>query len=152
MRQVINFKSWLSTLFILFIFHFSLFTACSIPNLETPECRESRNTIREFYSFHFSGDMKFTKENLSLREKYLSSELKQKLQSQPEGATDYFTATDDYPKAFRAGDCETLEPDKKAVTQVVLFWKTDTRSEQREVRVEVIKENDKWVINKVESK
>ncbi len=96
--------------------------------------------------------MKFTKENLKLREKFFSNELKQKLASQPESATDYFTATDDYPKAFRLGSCEMLEPNKKVNMQIVLFWKTETRNEQREVQVEVIKENDNWLINKVESK
>ena len=125
---------------------------CSIPNLETPECSEARNTVKEFYSYHFGNDMKFTKVNLKPREKFLSNELKQKLVSQSDSATDYFTATDDYPKAFRVGSCETVEPNKKVNIQIVLFWKSDTRSEQREVRVEVIRENENWLINKVESK
>ncbi len=135
---------------LLFVAYCSL--NCSIPNLETPECGEARNTVKEFYSYHFGNDMKFTKENLKLREKFFSNELKQKLVSQPESATDYFTATDDYPKAFRLGSCEMLEPNKKVNMQIVLFWKTETRNEQREVQVEVIKENDNWLINKVESK
>lgn len=125
---------------------------CSIPNLETPECTEARNTVKEFYSYHFGNDMKFTKENLKPREKFLSNELKQKLASQPESAADYFTATDDYPKAFRLGSCETVEPNKKVNMQIVLFWKTETRSEQREIQVEVIRESENWLINKVESK
>ncbi|MDQ3181722.1 MAG: YbjP/YqhG family protein [Acidobacteriota bacterium] len=134
--------------FCLLVFAF----ACSIPNLETPECTEARNTVKEFYSFHFGNDMKFTKDNLKQRERYLSNELKQKLENQPDGATDYFTATDDYPKAFRIGNCEMVEPNKKINMQVLLFWKTDTRSEQREIYVEIIKENDNWLVNKVESK
>ncbi len=125
---------------------------CSIPNLETPECGEARNTVKEFYSYHFGNDMKFTRDNLKPREKFLSNELKQKLASQPDSATDYFTATDDYPKAFRVGSCEAIEANKKVDIQVLLFWKSDTRSEQREVHVEVINVNDNWLINKVESK
>ena len=82
----------------------------------------------------------------------MSNELKQKLENQAESASDYFTATDDYPKAFRVGSCETVEPNKKVNMQIVLFWKSDTRSEQREVHVEVINVNDNWLINKVESK
>jgi hypothetical protein len=146
-----NFNFRLPKLFLLFTFYFLLFilAACSIPNLETAECREARNAVKEFYSFHFGNDMKFTKENLGRREKYLSSELKQNLQNQPDGATDYFTATDDYPKAFRVGDCETVELNKKVNTQVVLFWKSDTRSEQREIHVEVVKENDDWLMKNV---
>ncbi len=149
----LEFNVRLTKLFLLFTFYFLLFTfACSIPNLETPECSEARNTVKEFYSFYFGSDMKFMKDNLKQRERYLSNELKQKLENQPDGATDYFTATDDYPKAFRLGDCKTVELNKKVNIQILLFWKTDTRSEQREIYVEVIKENAKWLINKVESK
>ncbi|MBA3632399.1 MAG: DUF3828 domain-containing protein [Acidobacteria bacterium] len=120
--------------------------------MESKECTEARNTVKELYSYHFGNDMKFTKENLKQREKYLSEELKQELEKKTESATDYFTATDDYPKAFRIGNCNVVEMDKKVNMQVLLFWKTDTRSEQKEIYVEVIKDKDKWLINKTESK
>ena len=125
---------------------------CSIPNLQSSECIEAQNTVKELYSYHFGNDMKFTKQNLKQREKYLTDELKQQLESQPESAADYFTATDDYPKAFRLGDCKTVEPGKRVDIQVVFFWKSETRSEQKEVRAEVVKQNDNWLVNKVESK
>ena len=120
--------------------------------MESRECTEARNTVKEFYSYHFGNDMKFTKENFGRREKFLSDELKRKLETQPESATDYFTATDDYPKAFRVGGCQAVEPNKKVTMQVLLFWKTDTRSEQREIHVEVVKENDKWLVNGISNK
>ncbi len=134
------------------ILHFAFLIGCSIPNLEKPECAEARNTVRELYSYHFGNDMKFTKENLGRREKYLSKELKQKLENQPESATDCFTATEDYPKAFRIGGCEVIEPDKKISLQVLLFWKSDTRSQQREIYVEVVKENNNWLVNGINDK
>lgn len=96
--------------------------------------------------------MKFTKENLGRREKFLSKDLKQKLENQPESAADYFTATEDYPKAFRIGGCEVIEPDKKISIQVLLFWKSDTRSQQREIYVEVVKENNNWLVNGINDK
>ena len=83
-----------------------------------------------------------------MREKFLTEELKQNLAEQAEGKRDYFTATDDYPKAFRVGGCEAAN-ENKTVFEVVLFWKDDTRSEQREIKVETIKRNDKWLINKI---
>ena len=126
--------------------------SCSIPNLESSECDQARNTVKELYSYHFGNDMKFTRENLKLREKYLTDELKQQLESQPEGAVDYFTATDDYPKAFRLGNCKVVEPDNKVDMQVILFWKSDTRSEQKEIHVKVSKINEKWLIDRVETK
>jgi hypothetical protein len=136
-------------LLLLFTFHFSLFTfACSVPNLETPECAEARQPVKEFYSYHFGNDMKPSKENLQSREKFLSDDLIRQLTEQTEIQKDYFTATDDYPKAFRIGNCETVAPNK-TFFQIVLFWKDDTRSDQREVKVEAVKENGKWLINRI---
>jgi len=132
------------------LFSVFCFLSCSIPNLEKPECTAARQTVREFYSFHFGGDMKLSKENLQKRERFLTDELKQNLAAQAESAKDYFTTTDDYPKAFRVGECEVLD-DNKTVFQIVLFWKDDTRSEQREIKVETVKQNDKWLIDKVEN-
>lgn len=137
------------------LFRFSLFAfclcVCCVPVLEKPECAEARNAVREFYSFHFAGDLKPSAENLKQNEKFLSNNLKKQLERQPETATDYFTQTDDYPKTFRVGECEIISP-QKAVLGVLLFWKTETRSEQREIKVETVKENDQWLIDKVESK
>ncbi len=125
-----------------------LLGACSIPNLEDPQCTAARTSVREFYSFHFGNDMKMSPENLKLREKFLSPELYRTLSAKPAGDTDYFTETADLPKTFRVGTCKAESPDK-AIFQVVLFWKTETRSEQRSVNVEAVKENDSWLINKV---
>jgi len=123
-------------------------TSCSIPNLEKPECTEARITVKEFYSYHLGNDMKLTKENLQKRERFLTVELKHGLDAQTDSERDYFTATNDYPKAFRAGTCEVVN-ENKAVFQIVFFWRDDARNEQREVKVETVKQNDKWLIDKV---
>lgn len=123
--------------------------SCSIPNLEKPECAEAKQTVREFYSYHFGGDMKPSSENLQSSGKFLTGGLKQNLAAQSDGKTDYFTQTDDYPKAFRVGGC-AIADENKTLIQVVLFWKDDTRSEQREVKVETVKQGDNWLINSVE--
>jgi hypothetical protein len=132
------------------IFNFAFLSSCSIPNLEKPQCAEARQTVREFYSYHLGNDMKPSKENLHLREKFLTDELRQNLTAQADDKIDYFTQTADYPKTFRVGDCEIVN-ENKTVFEVVLFWKDDTRSEQRKVSAEVVKQNDKWLINKIES-
>ncbi len=149
--QILNskFRNLSAKLFLLFTFYFLLFTsACSIPNLENPECAKARQTIKEFYSYHFGSDMKLSKENLQRREKFLTEDLKSNLAAQIDDAKDYFTATNDYPKAFRVGSCE-VAGENKIIFQIVLFWRDDTRNEQREVKVESVKQNDKWLINKV---
>lgn len=121
---------------------------CSVPNLEKPECTESRNTVREFYSVHFGNDMKPSEDYLKLREKFLTIDLKNLISKTLSDKRDSFTATDDYPKAFRVGECEVVAPDK-TIFGVLFFWKDDTRSEQREIKVEAVKQNDKWLINKI---
>jgi Protein of unknown function (DUF3828) len=135
--------------FLLFPFAFLLcFSACSVPNLEKPECTEARDAVREFYSFHIAGDMKPSAENLKLREKFLSKKLFETLVASNEIGKDYFTATADYPKAFRVGSCEAISPGK-TVLEVLLFWRDDNRSEQRAIKVEAVKENEKWLVDKV---
>ncbi len=124
------------------------FTSCSIPNLEPPECTESRGVVKEFYSFHFGNDMKFSQENLKLREKFLTAEFTRSLQN-IQNENDVFTINSkDYPKAFRTGACEVISTEKTIFT-VVLFWRSDARSEQKEIKVETVKQNDKWLISKV---
>lgn len=126
-------------------------SSCSIPNLEEPPCIESRDSIRQFYSFHFGNDMKPSAENLKLREKFLTPELVKTLTASNETAVDHFTATSDYPKAFRVGECKAINPTKTEF-QVILFWRDDTRSEQKEVAVTAVKMGDNWLIDKVLSK
>ncbi len=140
-------KSWILA-FCLLPFAFCLASCGSIPNLEKPECTESRNTVREFYSVHFGNDMKPSAEYLKLREKFLTADLKSTVSKNLYGTRDYFTATENYPKAFRVGECEVAAPDK-TVFGVLLFWKTDTITEQREVKVEAVRENENWLINKI---
>ena len=132
------------------ILHFSLSIGCSLPKLEKPECTEARDAVKKFYSYHFGNDMKPSKENLQLREKFLTDELKQNLAARTDDKTDYFTVTDDYPKAFRVAGC-TAASENNIIVEVIFFWKDDTRSEQREIKVEAVKQNDNWLINRIEN-
>ncbi|MFT3745009.1 MAG: hypothetical protein QM785_12040 [Pyrinomonadaceae bacterium] len=104
--------------------------------------------MKRFYSFHFGNDMTPSPESLKAREKFLTSELVKTLSASTEQKRDYFTATDDYPKAFRVGEC-TAESSDKVTLQVVLLWRNEARSEQKEVKAEAIKAADNWLINKV---
>jgi hypothetical protein len=122
--------------------------ACSIPNLEAPECTAARQTVREFYSYHFGNEMRFSPENLQSREKFLTPQFAESLRNRQTDA-DVFTTNDtDYPKAFRAGECRVVAPGRTEF-EVLLFWKDDARSEQRAIKVEAVKQNDKWLIDKI---
>jgi hypothetical protein len=122
--------------------------SCSVPNLEEPECREARQTVKKLYSFHFGNDMQPTIENLKQRETFLTSEFFNKVQT-PAGEIDPFTLTNDLPKAFRVGGCRVAEPQRRVNFGVLLFWKTDARSQQREITVEAVKQNNKWLVNQI---
>lgn len=131
------------------ILHSAFFiSACSVPNLEKPQCTAARDTVKRFYSYHFGNDMHPSPDNLKARQDFLSSELIGSLSGANETARDYFTATDNYPKAFRVGECKS-DADDRAALQILLLWRDDTKSEQKEVHVETIKVGDKWLINKV---
>jgi hypothetical protein len=127
----------------------ALFAAsCSVPNLEEPGCADARVQVKQFYSFHLGNDMTPSPENLKLREKFLTADLVKTLSASTETKVDYFTATADYPKAFRIGTCKVISPEKTEF-QVLLFWRDDKRSEQKELSATAVKENGKWLLEKV---
>ena len=127
-----------------------LVAACSIPNLESQECIEARTTVREFYSFHFGNDLKYSPADLDQREKFLTTEFANKLRA-AEPETDPFTLTSDTPKAFRIGECQTIEAERKVSFDVLLFWKTDERTEQRTIKAEAVIQDDSWLVNAVKA-
>lgn len=138
----------LLVVFCIFNFAFLIASCGSVPNLEMPECEASRGVVKEFYSYHFGSDMKLSPENLKQREKFLTPEFVKSLQ-RIETENDVFTTNNnDYPKAFRVGKCQIIEPSKTNM-EVLLFWKTDTRTEERAINVEVVKQGDRWLINKI---
>ena len=122
--------------------------SCSIPNLEAPECSESRDSVKRFYSFHFANDMAHTPENLSQRKPYLTDRLFSSLWAASSIPGDHFTASSDFPKAFRVGECKVQSPEK-TVFQVLMLWRDDTQSEQKEIAVEMVKQGDKWLVDSV---
>ena len=123
--------------------------ACQLPVLESPDCSSARNSIREFYSFHFGNDMRPSVEGLNAQKRFLTPKLFESLVNSLDQRTDYFTSTvDDYPKAFRVGACKSSDA-RNAVVEVLLFWKDDNRSEQRSVNVEAVKTEDRWLVSKV---
>lgn len=124
--------------------------ACSIPNLETAECIEARPAVREFYSFHFGNEMEFSPESLRLRERFLTPELIKKL-SEPGISGDPFTIGEgELPRAFRAGRCEAAG-DERVTFDILMFWKDDERSEQKNVEVELKKTGDRWLIDDIKN-
>lgn len=122
---------------------------CGVPNLETPDCTAARTTIREFYSFHFGNEMHFSADELNKRRRFLSPGLVSQLSTAPAGADPFTTGTEDFPKAFRAGECKEVSAGRLRFN-VLLFWKDDVRTEQKAIKVEMLKLGDGWVVDKIE--
>lgn len=120
----------------------------SVPNLEAAECTESRGAVKELYSFHFGNEMRFSEENLKQREKFLTPEFFRYLQGAPSDGDVFTSGNTDFPKAFRVGKCEVAAPDRTNL-EVLLFWRDDKRTEQRAIRVETVRQGDKWLVNKI---
>lgn len=120
----------------------------SLPSLEEASCREARDSARRFYSLHFGSSLAPSAEELKKIEAFLTSELFKKLEAGAGGAEDYFTATSDYPKAFRVGRC-TVESDDRVRFDVRLFWRDDTRSEEKGVDATLVRLDGKWLIDEV---
>ena len=118
---------------------------CSIPNLDQPECTKSRDTVREFYGWYLASDAEKREKERDLFEKYVVVNTF----AGGDGTSDRFFLTNDLPKAFRVGECKVLEPGRRTTFEVLLFWKDDTRSEQRSIQVETENREGKWLITKV---
>jgi hypothetical protein len=116
--------------------------------MEDPNCAAARGTIRELFSFHFGGDMHFSPGLLETHKRFLTTQLAENLKNSPPGSDPFaLTPDDDPPKAFSVGNCKASGD--KANLKVLIFWKTDTRSEQRELNVEAVKQNDQWLVNSI---
>lgn len=136
-------------IFSAFTFALLFFTfSCSIPNLENPECTETRGVVKEFYSYHFGNEMKFTPESLQPREKFFTPELTKLLRKLVTESDPFTLTTNDTPKAFRVSGCKVVDANKTNVG-VLIFWRDETRTEQREIQVEAVKQNDKWLVNNI---
>lgn len=120
-----------------------------MPNLEDPKCTESRVAAKEFFSYHFGNDMKFTPENLARREKFLSPELNKTLQKLVT-ESDPFTLSESSPRAFRIGGC-VVRSEVATDIEVLLFWRDDTNYQSKEIPIhtEMINQNGKWMVDNI---
>lgn len=121
---------------------------CSLPQLEPAECGESRPALREFYSTHFAGEMLFSKERLEERRRFLTDRFYGTLTTATGDADPFTSGTADLPRAFRIGSCEKPAEGRTSF-EVLLFWRDETRTEQRAITVEMERTGDAWLIDKV---
>ncbi|MGB7070194.1 MAG: hypothetical protein WBD22_11930 [Pyrinomonadaceae bacterium] len=143
-----SFRSSGWSLFVWIVFTVVILAACSVPNLEPAECTASREAVRRFYSFHIGNDMVPSAANLEMRAEFITAELHDQLLRKASVTRDYFTDSEEYPRAFSDGACSVVTAEK-TVHDVLLLWKDDTTSRQNKVKVEAVKVGSNWLINRV---
>ena len=92
--------------------------------------------------------MRPSAEASAARHPFLTPSLSSKLNASAMSEFDYFTATDNYPRAFRVGDCQS-DRDDSATLGVLLLWRDDTATDQRKISVDVVRSGDKWLLDGV---
>jgi len=122
--------------------------ACSVPKLETDECSQARDAVKRFYSFHIAGDMRPSEENLAARSHFLTPELVAMLSMVRDESGDYFTASDNFPRAFRVGECNAVSEGRTRLS-VLLLWRDDTSTDQRTISVATVRSGEKWLIDEI---
>ena len=121
--------------------------SCSIPNLESQQCAEARDTAKEFYSWYLGTDVAMRMEQRETYDRFIAPNFRPPSNSD----LDPFFLSPTTPTTFKIGKCE-LENDTRASIQVQLYWRQQLKTEQREVYADAIKVGDKWLIDKVESR
>lgn len=120
-----------------------------------PETRTQQEkavaVVEEFFTYHFTHDMAFTRENVEARKKWLSRRLYRGLVAEFGGGKntdevpridgDPFTDSQEYPTGFRLGGAKPAGRGYRVT--VNLKWPT----EERVVEVEVLQHTGRWEID-----
>lgn len=146
-----NSKRTMHNWFLAFCILFFVFciSGCSIPNLEKPECSAAREPLKQFYSWHHGTDADVRQ----LERDRFATFISPSFAPDPKRwDVDPFFLTKNWPTGFRVGSCKVIDP-AKVEFQLVLFWRDGEKSElgesQRELVVESVLDDDRWMINKV---
>ena len=122
--------------------------------------------VKSFYRFHLTHNMNFTRPNVVRRQPWLSSTLYKLLLNEfvrenqyskshpheefvPYMEGDPFTGSQEYPNSFRLGSA--LVTGYSADVKLTLLWGTKGKKsqDQRNVDVELVKQNGKWLIDNI---
>jgi hypothetical protein len=121
--------------------------ACSIPKLESPQCSEAGDQVKEFYSWYLGTDAEMRGRQRDVYERFISP----KFQTDVAAGTDPFFRSTTPPTTFKIGKCESIS-DSQGKIQVQLYWRFENKTDQKEVYADVVKSGDRWLIEKVESR
>ena len=136
----------------------------ALPQLSKPSAPGA--AVSSFYQFHLAHDMSFTRHNVLRRQRWLSPALYKLLLNEfvrekeysrihpnesfvPYMEGDPFTQSQEYPTSFRIG--KSLVTGNQAVVKTVFLWdeKSSRGRDERNVQIDLVKENGKWLIDNI---
>lgn len=121
---------------------------CSIPNFESQQCSEARDSVKEFYSWYLGTDPEQRAKQPDIFRKFISQG---SLLNNSGGEIDPFFNSATAPTTFKIGKCEMAGATRTNI-QVQLYWREGSKTEQKEVYADTAKSGDKWLIENVESR
>ena len=118
---------------------------CRVPTLESPQCSEAADQIKEFYSWYLGTDREMRNKQSEVSSRFVSPGFQTDV---AEGTDPFFRSTSP-PTTFKIGKCESMNETRGKI-QVQLYWRLESRTDQKEVYADIQKSGDRWLIEKVE--
>ena len=121
--------------------------ACSIPKLESPQCSEAGDQVKEFYSWYLGTDAEMRGRQPEVYDRFISPAFPKQRGTNWESDPFFLSTTP--PTTFKIGKCESMN-DTQGKIQVQLYCRFENKTDQKEVYADVVKSGDRWLIEKVE--
>ena len=116
--------------------------------METQQCAEARDSVKEFYSWYLGTEAAQRAKQPDVFKKFISSGSSLNTAG---GENDPFFNSATPPTTFKIGKCEMVDPTHTNI-QVQLYWREESKTEQKEVYADTVKSGDRWQIDKIESR
>jgi len=130
--------------FAFFILNFAFAAACSIPNLDPPECAAARDVAKQYYSLAIGGDPMSHPDVLARLKALRASGF---TAGPMEGDPYYFSS--EQPTSSRVGQCSALE-DGRVKAEVTVIWRVNGKNSERKDLVTLAKTNEAWLIERID--
>ena len=119
--------------------------ACSIPNLDSPECAAARDVAKKYYSLAVGGDPMSHPEVLAK----LKALRAPNFSASPAAEGDPYYYSSVPPTSYRADECSPLS-DGRVKIEITVIWRVNDKNSIRKDWVTVAKSNDTWLVEHID--
>ena len=127
------------------------FCGCSVPNMQSQQCSEASDSVKEFYSWYMGTDAEERAKRPAVYRKFISPDFP--LDSK-NWESDPYLLSHNFPTTFKVGKCEMVDESHVRV-QVQLYWRpedSDGKTVQKEIYADAVNKGDAWQIAKIEDR